>query len=435
MKVTNYRPVSVLCVMSKVLERLMYNRLLNFVEKFNILYDLQFGFRKEHSTFMALMVVVDKIIKSLQNGEFTIGLYLDFSKAFDTIDHEILFMKLYHYGIRGVSLSWFKSYMSNRSQFVSYNGDVSATRRIKCGVPQGSILGPLLFLLYVNDLASVSEFLKSALFADDTNMFASNSDLAYLEKRFNEEIKNVALWLQVNKLSLNIEKSHFMIFSGGRHVNPISLEINGIQLSQVNDVKFLGIMMDDKLTWKKHIEHISNKIAKSIGIMYRLKPFVNKETLLSLYYTLVYPYLTYCCIIWGNTCTTYLQPLRILQKRVIRMLSNVRSKEHTAPLFNQLGILNIDKLYSFTVCQFMFKYHKGDLLDVFNDMFSYNCNIHDHNTRMSTGIHIPVIRLNIAKRFIRYSGAILWNRIIGKIYINRTIYTFKRQLKRFLLDS
>ena len=215
MKVTNYRTVSVLCVMSKVWERLMYNRLLNFVEKFNILYDLQFGFRKEHSTFMALMVVVDKIIISLQNGEFTIGLYLDFSKAFDTIDHEILFMKLYHYGIRGVSLSWFKSYMSNRSQFVSYNGDVSATRRIKCGVPKGSILGPLLFLLYVNDLASVSEFLTSALFADDTNMFASNSDLAYLEKRFNEEIKNVALWLQVNKLSLNIEKSHFMIFSGG----------------------------------------------------------------------------------------------------------------------------------------------------------------------------------------------------------------------------
>ena len=179
----------------------------------------------------------------------------------------------------------------------------------------------------------------------------------------------------------------------------------------------------------------SKKIAKSIGIMYRLKPFVNKETLLSLYYTLVYPYLTYCCIIWGNTCTTYLQPLRILQKRVIRMLSNVRSKEHTAPLFSQFGILHINKLYSFTVCQFMFKYHKGDLLDVFNDMFSYNCNIHDHNTRMSTGIHIPVIRLNIAKRFIRYSGVILWNRIIGKIDINCTIYTFKRQLKRFLLYS
>ena len=342
MKVNNYRPVSVLSVMSKVLERLMYNRLFDFIEKFKILYDLQFGFRKDHATYMALMVVVDKIIKSLEKGEFTIGLFLDFSKAFDTIDHDVLFLKLNHYGIRGVALSWLKSYMTNRNQYVSYNGHQSATRVIRCGVPQGSILGPLLFLIYVNDLASVSDFLISALFADDTNMFASGQDIDYLQSKFNSELKNISLWLQVNKLSLNVDKSHFMVFTGGRQGNPVTLEINGIKLSQVMDVKFLGIIFDDKLNWKKHIDHISKKISRSIGILYKLRQYVNSDTMLSLYYTLVYPYLTYCNIIWGNACKTYLKPLFLIQKRIIRILSNVQFLEHTKPLFKNLNILKID---------------------------------------------------------------------------------------------
>ena len=167
----NYRPVSVLPVFSKVIERLMYNRLLKYINENKLLYKYQFGFQKGKSTHMALIVLIDKISEALENGDCVIGIFLDFSKAFDTVDHSILLQKLSFYGIEGVTLSWFENYLSNRKQYVTYNGIKSKTEKVNCGVPQGSILGPLLFLIYINDLSTVSEACMSILFADDTNMF------------------------------------------------------------------------------------------------------------------------------------------------------------------------------------------------------------------------------------------------------------------------
>ena len=161
----NYRPVSLLTVLSKVFEKIMYNRLLNFLDTYNILFKNQFGFRKNHSTYMATMLLMEGITKSLENSEYVIGIFLDFSKAFDTVDHDILLRKLYHYGIRGNALQWFESYLKNRKQFVTYNGVSSDTKLITCGVLQGSILGPLLFLIYINDLSLVCDRLISILFA------------------------------------------------------------------------------------------------------------------------------------------------------------------------------------------------------------------------------------------------------------------------------
>ena len=171
---SNYRPVSVLPVISKILERLMYNRLIKYLNDNKILYSFQFGFRQNHSAVMALITLVDKISKALENGEFAIGLFLDFSKAFKTINYDVLFMKLFHYGVRGCALDWFMSYLTNRKQYVVYNGACSNLKPITCGVPQGSILGPLLFLIYVNDLAYVSEYLFMVMFADDTNALVSH---------------------------------------------------------------------------------------------------------------------------------------------------------------------------------------------------------------------------------------------------------------------
>ena len=208
----NYRPVSLLCVLSKVFEKVMYNRLLEFLESYKILTNSQFGFRKLHSTFMALMTLMDRLITSLENDEHVIGIFLDFSKAFDTVDHVILLNKLSHYGIRGSALKWFESYLSNRKQYVTYNGISSLTKTVKCGVPQGSILGPLLFLIYINDLCSVCKHTFPILFADDTNLFSSGKEIEALEANINSELSHISTWLKVNKLSLNIKKTHYMIF-------------------------------------------------------------------------------------------------------------------------------------------------------------------------------------------------------------------------------
>ena len=210
MSVNNFRPVSVLPVFSKIYEKVVYKRLYDYIVLHNILYDNQFGFREKHSSYMALITLINHLSEALERGEAVIGLFLDFSKAFDTVDHEILLVKLHHYGIRGVMLDWFRYYLSNRTQCVVYDEVSSELMPVKCGVPQGSILGPLLFLLYVNDLPNAATNLFSVFYADDTNMFATDKDIDYLVSNLNKALLNVSDWLKANKLSINLKKTHYM---------------------------------------------------------------------------------------------------------------------------------------------------------------------------------------------------------------------------------
>ena len=207
-----YRPISLLPFFSKLFERLMYNRLIDFIEKHHLLYQFQFGFCKNHSTFMALVILLEKITEALDNSEFAICILIGFRKAFDTVKHNILLQKLYHYRIRGNALQWFNSCLSNRHQYINYNNTSSDMKLITCGVPQGSILGPLLFLLYIYDIASVSSILFSILFADDTTLFYSSKKFHELSDVVNNELRKMIEWLNVKRLSLNIDKPHFMIF-------------------------------------------------------------------------------------------------------------------------------------------------------------------------------------------------------------------------------
>lgn len=272
--ISNYRPVSILSVFSKILERLMYNRIMEYVNKHEILYNYQFGFRKNYSTTMALSVLVDKIINSIEKGNYLMGLFLDFSKAFDTVNHSILLEKLDKYGLRGITHKWISNYLTNRKQFVCYNNSYSTTKDVVCGVPQGSILGPLLFLLYINDIVNVSNKLFPILFADDTNVFIEGQDLNDMTVVMNRELCKLVIWLNINKLSLNVKKTHVMIFRSKHRKcsnHNREIQINGQIISKVESTKFVGVIIDEHLSWRQHI-HTAKSLKVSVSSV-RLKSF------------------------------------------------------------------------------------------------------------------------------------------------------------------
>ena len=242
---------------------------------------------------------------------------MDLRKAFDTVNHDILIKKLESYGIRGNILNWLKSYLSNRTQYVHYNGYDSDKKTVTHGVPQGSILGPLLFILYINDFSRSSDLLLSILFADDTSVFMEGTNYDKVIDIVNKELELINIWLIANKLTVNIKKTHYMMFHRTRiKYNIRDITINGKNVAYTKNTKFLGVIIDNKLTWSDHIIYIKNKISKSIGIILKTRNFLTKNTLRNLYYTFVYPYLIYCVEIWGNTNDIHLDPLIKIQKKV-----------------------------------------------------------------------------------------------------------------------
>uniref|UniRef100_A0A8C6SLB0 Reverse transcriptase domain-containing protein n=1 Tax=Neogobius melanostomus TaxID=47308 RepID=A0A8C6SLB0_9GOBI len=262
---SNYRPISILPCFSKILEKLVYRRLHQHLIKNNILYNYQFGFRKCHSAHMALIELVDRIYTALGKKEFAIGVFLDLSKAFDTVNHNILLQKLHKYGFRDNVYIWLYNYLTNREQYVSIKNYDSKKNSVEYGVPQGSILGPLLFIIYINDFASVSTTTFPVLFADDTNLFISNRDLKALIKNLNHDLQNYSEWFRANKLSLNVKKSNFMLFAGNKKCerDQIKIYINNEEINSVSSTCFLGVQIDDKLCWKEQVEKVCKKITKS----------------------------------------------------------------------------------------------------------------------------------------------------------------------------
>jgi hypothetical protein len=434
---SNYRPVSILSVFSKLLENIMFTRLSHFVRVNDLLYQLQFGFRKAHSTSHALTLLADKISDAIDKGHYTFGIFLDFSKAFDTVNHDILFKKLFAYGIKGPTLDWIKSYLHNRQQFVSFDGHNSSYCSITCGVPQGSVLGPLLFILYINDIANVSELLFLLLFADDTSALISGPDIHVLQNVINSELKSLLQWLNCNKLSLNVDKSKFIIFTTKKIDHNINIILNGQSLERIQSTKFLGVYIDEKLSWKQHIHYMQGKIAKAIGIINLCKKYFSENTLVNLYYSFVYPLFIYNLEVWGSACNSALQCLVILQKRCIKLITHSPRKTKSDPLFKRLGILPLLELYKMKVLLFLYNYLNNCLPSVFYvaNYFLRNSTYHVYNTRNADAFTYPTVRTELRKRSLRYMAIPLYNCFCEKVDFNIRVSLFKKCIKDILFSN
>ena len=389
MLVDNYRPISLLPTISKVFEKCVFNQLYNYFQKHKLFYSSQYGFRKLHSTELACLELVDRIMKELDRGELPIAIFIDLSKAFDTLDHTILLSKLKYYGVEDVPIKWFSSYLNDRKQFVQIDDTCSDSQTITTGVPQGSILGPLLFIIYMNDIQFASTVFKSILYADDTNLISpmsvfSSSDINITSENVNTELKKIADWMAVNKLSLNIGKTKFMIFHYPQKKLfekdiPI-IKINDIQIHRTHDFNFLGLTISETLQWKAHVNKISNKISKSVGIMYRIKRYVNSSILQLIYNALILPHLNYSLLCWGFS----INRLHKIQKKAIRTICSSKYNAHTEPLFKKLKLLNVFDLFKLNTLKFVHRYYnpdKGSLPDYFSGMFDTVEVSHDYNTR------------------------------------------------------
>ena len=431
--INNYRPISTLHFLNKVFEKLMYKRLICFLDHFNILYERQFGFLSKRSTADAMLQFTDEVYNTFNNNKYLIAIYLDFSKAFDTVDHNILLGKLNLIGVRGVILSWFKSYLCNRSQFVSVSGAASDTRAVEIGVPQGSVLGPLLFLIYINDMWKASSKLTFVHFADDTTVYSDSDNLESLIAQMNDELKSIDSWLIANKLSLNLGKSKCMIFSNRNKVTESKLFIRDVELEIVKSQKFLGVLFDDDLTFKNHVDLACKKLSRSVGVIRRLANYLPNYVLNKLYFSLVYPYLSYCVVVWGSSCRTQINRLINIQDRCIDLLSDHLNVSETYFNYKLLKFLDIYKY--FTGIKFYEYYILGRSLYFFNRVAN-NQILHDHNTRnvYDQKLNFPKPRISKFHMSFIFQSIVIWNDI--PLYIRKYISMsmFKSKFKQCLLS-
>ena len=362
--VSNYRPISLLSSFSKIYEKLMHVRLLEFLDSNNSLFEMQYGFRPGRSCEHALLNAQDTILKSLNKKQVSILLLIDFSKAFDMVDHTILLRKLSHYGIRGPAHDWLKSYLSQRKQFVCVNNVESTLGDITYGVPQGSILGPLLFIIYINDIPEISAVAKFILYADDANIIITADCIEDAYSELLKLVTNLTRWVHLNGLALNLKKTKYMIFSRSKISLPEPLIISKIPIERMTETRFLGVIVDESLNWSRHVKTILSKMSRYIGIMYKIKKFLPLKARLQVYHSFVQSHINFCSLVWGFSCKSNIEAIFCKQKKGMRAVipgfikyfyKDGITPGHTKEYFNKYKILTVHNIITLNAIMIMKK--------------------------------------------------------------------------------
>ena len=422
-KLVNYRPVSVLPAVSKILERLMYNRIVQFVDKYSLLSKWQFGFRSHKSTQDAIAYFVDHVTNNLDEHRDVCALFVDVAKAFDSLNHDILLHKLFAYGFRGKCYAWLSSYLHARLQYVEVDGHKSALRMLRTGVPQGSILGPLLFLFYINDLTNVGHDIRFILFADDTTCLCSPDKLQ-------DMCDIVSDWFACNRLCLNLTKTTHMFFTL-RNIDPPVVTLMGRNVENVSNYKFLGCYLDNSLSWQVHVNNVCKKISQGIALLRHVCNFFPVWVKRLLYFAYVYPHICYCVIVWGSAAAVHLNRVLVLQKCAVRLTLGVGRLEHVKPLAFINNLLLLPELYILYLSIFMFK---SCILGHNSALFSNLSSNYGTRGCISNNYFVPYCRTSIRKNSVVYKSVVNWNNLPQLLKLTTSLRYMKNELYKYLIN-
>ena len=437
---SNFRPISILPGISKIAERVIANKLNKFLQDNSLLSDTQHGFRQDHSTNTALLHITEGIRRELDVGK-SIGLVaLDLSKAFDTLDHQILLNKLKTYNIGCSTLSFFNNYLINRTMIVKTNNNSSQIYKLDKGVPQGSILGPLLFTLYVNDLPTVVKNSQVMQYADDTTLYVSSKYPGNIQSYLNQDLEHLEEWFRRNKMRLNTDKTDYVLITNNqrrRVFDTIKISLGGKQIEEKENVKILGVTISKDLTWDMHTSNLINTLKYCFYSFSRSCKYLNYDTRIMLYNAVIASRLNYCDAIWDCCSVNSKHRLQTIQNRCARRILNCVPGTSSAPLLKELGWIRLDKKRKLHKCVYLHRLLQGKGPQPILDMLKPFAN----NTRIMTrgvnnqNLFIPRHHTNYVKKSYFNDTAVLWNSIPKEIKAAKSNKTFKERLYLHLLEA
>ena len=430
----NYRPITTLSVFSKIFEKLVHKRMISFIKKFKLIPENQFGFQENKCTADAILEFLDNGYESLNKSKHLLTIYLDFSKAFDTISIPILLKKLEHYGFRNQINSWLKSYLTNRKQYVKINNTTSNTLVTKMGVPQGSTLGPLLFILYISDMKQALSNMKVLHFADDSTLYLEIDKSSNYTTHINRDLESLNEWLLANKLFLNVDKTKYMIIHNRGRPPDLNLNIGGALINRCNDHKFLGVHIDEQLNFKKHVDSLKSKISRNLGLMRKIKFIVPSSVLRNVYFAFINSHYTYAITTYGFSNSIQLSKLKKIIDKSLKLTLDMDNFSLETCKRNKM--LNFELALEFFS---LIKIHKILYTQIHpyfsNRLNNYQIN-HTINTRNNTQAHLTLPHMNYSKcqnAFI-YKASQAWNKLPLSLRDQTNTRKFKNKLKNHLLN-
>lgn len=433
-KCSDFRPINVLPIHEKLLECTVHKQIMSFINTHHVLIDTQSGFRQNHSCETALNLVLATWKEDIDRGHTIISVFLDFKRAFETIDRVTLLNKLRCIGFSSSAVQWFESYLTGRRQRTEFHGQTSPEIENPYGVPQGSVLGPLLFILYINDIHTAINHCKLHLFADDTLLTISSKNITDAIAKINIDLQRLSHWLQINKLKLNINKTKYMIF-GKSNVHAQTkhiIHINGEYIDRVNNFKYLGIVIDDKLKFHTHVQHIIKQIAKKIGILYRASKQLTTQARVTVYSSMLKPHFQYCSTILFLCTNCDIDKLQIQQNKIMRLILKCSYDTHIHDMLHELKWLSVRQLIYYNVLVFIYKMQHNLLPMYLCNNIKYIYQHHSINTRTRNNIKLPNFTKTSTQNSLYWRGFQMYNTVPSTLK-NLNVHKFKIEIKQHVI--